>query len=127
MNWWRDWSLTLVLLALFAVATVGQISTGRSEYNEERAAHGQPTVTAGEYLATGHPWEALFENGKRVPADGGVRPVDDEARAGAIARVMSPRRGGNPSTLTRVRTGTLRARHGQSGAVAWRSRCTSTP
>ena len=62
MNWWRDRSLTLVLLALFAFATVGQLLTGRSEYNEERTSHGQPTVTPGEYLATGHPWEALFEN-----------------------------------------------------------------
>ena len=62
VNWWRDRSLTLVLLALFAFATVGQVLTGRSEYNEERTAHGQSTVTPGEYLVTGHPWEALFEN-----------------------------------------------------------------
>ena len=34
MNWWRDRSLTLVLLALFAVSAVGQLLTGRSEYND---------------------------------------------------------------------------------------------
>ena len=62
MNWWRDRSLTLSLLALFAVATVGQLLTGRQEFNEERKVHGQPAVTMRGYLATGHPWEALFEN-----------------------------------------------------------------
>jgi membrane protein implicated in regulation of membrane protease activity len=35
---------------------------GRAEYNAEQQLHGQPTVSMRGYLATGHPWEALFEN-----------------------------------------------------------------
>jgi hypothetical protein len=62
MNWWRDRSLTLVLLALFGLCSWGQVTTGRSEYNESQAAHGQPALNLRDYLATGHPWEALFEN-----------------------------------------------------------------
>jgi hypothetical protein len=62
MNWWRDRSLTLVLLALFGMCAWGQLLTGRGEYNETQRSHGQPVVTLREYFATGHPWEALFEN-----------------------------------------------------------------
>lgn len=62
MNWWRDRSLTLVMLALFAVAAVGQLLTGWSEYDAARVTHNQPVVTLAGYLATGHPWAALFEN-----------------------------------------------------------------
>ena len=62
MSWWRDRSLTLVLLALFALCTAGQAVTGWLEYNGEREAHGQSTSTLPGYLATGHPWAALFEN-----------------------------------------------------------------
>jgi len=62
LNWWRDRSLTLVLLALFVVCAFGQVMTGLGEYNEAQASHGQPAVTVRGYLATGHPWEALFEN-----------------------------------------------------------------
>src|SRR5262249_11274268 len=35
---------------------------GFYEYNDEQAEHGQTPVTMVEYFATGHPWEALFEN-----------------------------------------------------------------
>ena len=62
MNWWRDRSLTLVLLALFALSAWGQLLTGRGEYNDTQTSHEQPAVGWRGYLATGHPWEALFEN-----------------------------------------------------------------
>jgi hypothetical protein len=61
-DWIYDRALTLVLLVLFAVSLAGQVGTGLAEYNAEQREHGEPTVTLRPYLATGHPWEALFEN-----------------------------------------------------------------
>jgi hypothetical protein len=40
----------------------GQMITGFYDYNETQREEGQPTVTVREYLQTGHPWEATFEN-----------------------------------------------------------------
>ena len=62
MEWIRDRALTLALMAWFLVFLVGQGLTGLAEYNAEQAQHGQDAVTMTAYLATGHPWEALFEN-----------------------------------------------------------------
>jgi hypothetical protein len=61
-RWIRDRSLTLVLLALFALTLAGQILTGWHEFNETRLEHGAPSVSMAAYLMAGHPWEALFEN-----------------------------------------------------------------
>jgi len=61
-NWIRDRALTLALLLMFLVFLAGQLAAGRAEYNEEQRQHGRPIVTFGEYLTTGHPWAALFEN-----------------------------------------------------------------
>ena len=49
-------------MAMFLLFLAGQFITGFAEYNDEQAQHGQATVTMTDYLATGHPWEALFEN-----------------------------------------------------------------
>ena len=62
MTWIRDRALTLALVAMFLVFLVGQLFTGFAEYNDEQAQHGQAAVVMTDYLATGHPWEALFEN-----------------------------------------------------------------
>src|SRR6187402_1635613 len=62
MAWIRDRALTLVLMTVFVVFLVGQGFTGFVEYNDEQTQHGQPAVTLADYLATGHPWEAVFEN-----------------------------------------------------------------
>ena len=61
-RWVRDRALTLALMAMFALFLVAQVATGRSEYNGTQHEHGAPPVTISGYLATGHPWEALFEN-----------------------------------------------------------------
>jgi hypothetical protein len=61
-NWIRDRGLTLVLLSMFALSGVGQLATGFADYNDAQHEHGQPPVSLTGYLATGHPWEALFEN-----------------------------------------------------------------
>jgi len=58
----RDRALTLVLMAMFLLFLAGQMITGFYEYNATQREHGEPAVTVSGYLATGHPWEALFEN-----------------------------------------------------------------
>lgn len=62
MDWIRDRGLTLVMMGLFAVSTVGQVATGWAAYNEDLLEHGRPPLTAAGYLQSGHNWEALFEN-----------------------------------------------------------------
>ena len=62
MIWLRDCALTLTLMAMFLLFLAGQLLTGLAEYNKAQAEHGQATVAVGDYLATGHPWAALFEN-----------------------------------------------------------------
>jgi hypothetical protein len=62
MAWIRDRALTLVLMGMFLLFLAGQGLTGFLEYNDEQTQDGQAAVSMGGYLATGHPWEALFEN-----------------------------------------------------------------
>ena len=62
VRWIRDRGLTLLLMAMFLLFLVGQLFTGLAEYNAEQGQHGQPLLSMNEYLETGHPWEALFEN-----------------------------------------------------------------
>jgi hypothetical protein len=62
MTWIRDRALTLALMAMFMLFLAGQLITGFAEHNGEQAQHGQAAVSMADYLATGHPWEALFEN-----------------------------------------------------------------
>jgi hypothetical protein len=62
MDWVRDRALTLVLMAMFLVFLAGQLITGLHEYNASRAEHGEPAIAMAGYLASGHPWEAIFEN-----------------------------------------------------------------
>src|SRR5688572_18203817 len=62
LSWFRDRSLTLVMMTLFAVFFVGQILTGWREFNQEQLEHGATAIALSSYLLVGHPWEALFEN-----------------------------------------------------------------
>ena len=63
MRFLRNHGLSLVMLGLFfATFIVGQVVTGRNEYNEERHEHGQAVVGFAEYLGTGHFAEATAEN-----------------------------------------------------------------
>ncbi len=61
-RFFRDNGLSVVLLGLFALSFVGQYLTGWHQLNEEQQQHGQPTVSAIEYLGEGHFIEATFEN-----------------------------------------------------------------
>ena len=62
MVWIRDRALTLALMTMFLLFLAGQLITGFAEYNNEQVQHGEAAVSMADYLATGHPWEALFEN-----------------------------------------------------------------
>ena len=62
MDWLRNRSLTLVFFALFLVFLVGQVLTGWHEYNHIQHEHGEADVQLSAYFATGHFWEATFEN-----------------------------------------------------------------
>ena len=91
--WWiRDRGLTLLLVSMFALFLVGQFATGFAEYNAEQQEHGQPLVTLNSYLAhrssVGGP---VRELGKRIPADGGIRPVDHVPGSEGIAGIQTAR------------------------------------
>jgi hypothetical protein len=62
VQWFHDRALTLVLMAMFMIFLAAQMATGLYEYNATQREHGEPEVAMSEYLGTGHPWEALFEN-----------------------------------------------------------------
>ena len=60
--WIHDRALTLVLMAMFLLSLAGQFFTGLAEYNSEQAQHSLAAVGTAGYFATGHLWEAIFEN-----------------------------------------------------------------
>jgi hypothetical protein len=62
MKWVRSHSLGIAAIALFFVAFVGQVLTGRAEYNHEQEAHGEQSASLAAYLGTGHFGEATLEN-----------------------------------------------------------------
>ena len=49
-------------MAMFLLFLGGQLLTGFAEYNCEQTQHGHTAVALTDYLATGHLWEAIFEN-----------------------------------------------------------------
>ncbi|HEX8907291.1 MAG TPA: DUF6766 family protein [Longimicrobiaceae bacterium] len=61
-KWIRNRSLSLVAIALFLFSFIGQVLTGRAEYNDFQEAHGQPPVSLVGYFGTGHFGEATLEN-----------------------------------------------------------------
>jgi len=62
MSWLRDRALTIVMMLCFAAGLVGQIVAGNRTYNHEQLEHGGAPAGLRDYLSTGHPWAALFEN-----------------------------------------------------------------
>jgi hypothetical protein len=61
-KFWRNNSLSIVLLTIFLVVLVGQTFTGYQVNNKDLEDHGQPTVSMPTYLTSGHFGEAVFEN-----------------------------------------------------------------
>jgi hypothetical protein len=58
----RHHGLSIVLLIVFVGTMIGQTFTGLRDHNEEQREHGQPQASLGEYLGSGHFWEATAEN-----------------------------------------------------------------
>jgi hypothetical protein len=58
----RNNGLTLVIMALFLLTWVGQTLTGWREHNNQERDHGGAAIGMGEYLTSGHFWEATAEN-----------------------------------------------------------------
>ena len=54
--------LLIVFGSLLIMALIGQVITGRSEYNEELAEYQRPPVDWKTYLQSGHFISATFEN-----------------------------------------------------------------
>ena len=54
--------LSIVFLSLFLLTMGGQALTGWAEHNQDEQEHGRAPISFGEYLATGHFWEATGEN-----------------------------------------------------------------
>ncbi|HYW32676.1 MAG TPA: DUF6766 family protein [Gemmatimonas sp.] len=54
--------LVLVFTGLFLLSFVGQVLTGRAEYNEEQRTHGKPAASLRGYLGSGAFLEATAEN-----------------------------------------------------------------
>jgi hypothetical protein len=61
-QFFRNHGLSVVLLLIFMGTMLGQIFTGYREHNDERRDHGQARIGMGEYLRSGHFWEATAEN-----------------------------------------------------------------
>jgi hypothetical protein len=55
-------SLSIAFLVLFLVSITGQAITGWHEYLDHLKDHGQPGVSIGTYLLSGHFIQATFEN-----------------------------------------------------------------
>jgi hypothetical protein len=58
----RDNGLSLAMLGLFLLFLAGQSVAGWLEYNDELREHRGTPASFASYFATGHFWEALFEN-----------------------------------------------------------------
>jgi hypothetical protein len=61
-SWARNSKLGLVCVALFLLFWGAQAVTGWQEDNDDAVTHHEPTISFGEYLTTGHFWEATTEN-----------------------------------------------------------------
>ena len=59
---WRNNSLSIVLLSLFALTMTGQTLAGWADRNEDARSHGTTEIGLPEYLGSGHFWEATGEN-----------------------------------------------------------------
>jgi hypothetical protein len=59
---WRENGLSIVALATFALILVGQSIAGYFESQQDSDEHGLPPESYVEYLASGHFFEATFEN-----------------------------------------------------------------
>jgi hypothetical protein len=58
----RDNSMSIVFLALFLAALVGQAIAGHADFNDNAVSHGDPTISLGRYLLSSDFGSAVMEN-----------------------------------------------------------------
>jgi hypothetical protein len=58
----KDNSMSIVFLALFLAALVGQAIAGHADFNNNAASHGDPTMSLGRYLLSSDFGSAVMEN-----------------------------------------------------------------
>jgi hypothetical protein len=58
----RENSLSLFFFTIFVAALIGQAIAGHDLYNEEQAAHGEPTIGIWRYIVSSHFGQAVMEN-----------------------------------------------------------------
>ncbi|HEY0075827.1 MAG TPA: DUF6766 family protein [Abditibacteriaceae bacterium] len=61
-TFWRNNSLSIVLLSCFLLFWFGQSLAGHAVNNQELQEHGKSAESYLEYLSSGHFWQATFEN-----------------------------------------------------------------
>ncbi len=62
VSFWKNNSLTLVLLGFFFFSFLGQTLAGHAEYNDDKRTHGKATVNYWSYMVSGASIETTFEN-----------------------------------------------------------------
>jgi hypothetical protein len=58
----RENSLSIVFLALFLAALVGQAIAGHADFNDNAVSHGDPTISLGRYVVSSDFGAAVMEN-----------------------------------------------------------------
>lgn len=61
-RFFRNNGLSLVLLVMFLVFWIGQAVAGFHVFNDDQVLHHRPELHFGEYLRSGHFWQATGEN-----------------------------------------------------------------
>src|SRR5215210_2326518 len=61
-SWVRDNGLSLFFLTIFLATLVAQSIAGHNLFNEEQAAHHEPTISYWHYLSTSDFGQAVMEN-----------------------------------------------------------------
>ena len=61
-RFFRENGLSIAAFTLFLLCLIGQFVTGLDEYNSDQREHQQPTVSAADYVRSGHFMEVTFEN-----------------------------------------------------------------
>jgi hypothetical protein len=61
-KWMKSHSLSVAAILLFLFSFLGQVLTGRADYNQDQEDHGEAPVSLAQYLGTGHFGEATLEN-----------------------------------------------------------------
>jgi hypothetical protein len=58
----KDNSMSIVFLALFLAALLGQAIAGHADFNDNAASHGDPTISLGRYVLSSDFGSAVMEN-----------------------------------------------------------------